>query len=298
MSDTVSETDIGALSQLLTLSLPHHPISERRLRNGFFRHDGFDVRLARAERRSDGMIIAIVAAVNLPVIEGRKRAQLLLVATHPEWRRKGFAGRLYAEVETELRRCGVQDIIVDSGVINSGLDLRYSAAVTMLMRRLYVPTLVGYDQTLDPEQPIPVVPPPDGFMVREMTVDDVSKLEAFCEREFPDWKRNSKLIGAGPGCGVIGAFDQATGELAAFAGYAEYIFGATGTAQKYRRRGLGTAVFWPAVRALKAAMPKVPLLIGRANIGFYARAFGCHIRGVIWVMRKDLTFDQAISKGK
>jgi len=31
---------------------------------------------------------------------------------------------------------------------------------------------------------------------------------------------------------------------------------------------------------------------------YYARAFGCHISGVIWRLRKDLTADAAISKGK
>lgn len=299
MSESLCEPDINELSSMLTTALPHHPITERRLMNGLFRHAGFDAALARVERGKNGGIDSAVAAILLPDKDGRKRAQLLFVATRRELRRRGLAGGLYAEVETELRRRGVQDVTVSSGVISSGLDLRYTATVTMLLRRLYVSTRVVYDQTLDPDVPIPSErDAPEGFIVRDLTPSDISALDALCTQEFPGCRYSSGLINAGACCGVAGAFEQATGELAAFAGYSEYIFGPTGTAKRFRRRGLGESVFWLAVRAIKAGIPDVPVLIACANIGYYSRAFGCHICGVIWDMNKDLTADPAISKGK
>jgi predicted N-acetyltransferase YhbS len=301
MSHTICESDLPELSGLLSAALPHHPVNERQLRRRLLGQPGYDPALTRVEKSAGGNIESLVAAL-LPEqlsSDGRRQARLVALATRPESQRRGLARQLYAEVEGELRRRGVQDVMVGDGLVPSGLDLRYRAAVTMLLRRLYVPTDVGYDQTLDPEAAVPpATPPPAGFQVRLLSTADAPALEDLCAAEFPGWKGTARLIAAGPGCGVEGAFDAKSGKLAAFAGFAEYVFGPTGTAREYRRRGLGTAVFWPAVRELREFSPDVPVLIGRANISFYARAFGCHIRGTVWHMRKNLDLDPAISKGK
>ena len=299
MGAPIEGSRVGELAGLLSAALPHHPITERRLRSTFFQHAGFDTELICLARGADGRVESAVGAVILPDKEGRSQSQLMFVATRPAARRRGLARTLYAELETELRRRCVQDMIIAGGTIPSGLDLRYQAATTMFLRRLYAVTSVSYDQTLDPDSPLPTrQPPPEGFSVRRMTVEDTPLLASFCRREFPDWQGASGLIDTGPNCGVFGAFEKGTGRVAAFAGYCEYVFGPTGTARAHRRKGLGAAVFWPAIRELRAGMPHVPELIERANVPFYARAFGCHIRGTIWHMRKDLTADPAISKGK
>ena len=158
---------------------------------------------------------------------------------------------------------------------------------------------VGYDMTLSPACEVPeAVEVPAGYAVKVLSQADAGALEKLCATEFPGWQGMSGSIGAGPNTGVAGVFDVATGELAAFAGFDEYIFFSTGTAVKYRRKGLGSVVFWTAVKRLLVAMPETPIVIGCANLGFYARAFGCYIRGTVWRMQKDLTADQAISKGK
>ena len=299
MSEPLLERDSSEISELLTSALPHHPVTEWRLRRELFRHPGFDPELARVTRGAEGRIDSLAAAVTLPEKEGRRQAQFMVMATRQGLRRRGLAGALYAELETTLRRRGVQDIVLANGVVPSGLDLRYPAAATMLLRRRYVPVSVHCDQTLDPEASVPADGPvPEGLRVRLLTRDDASALAVFCDREFPTWRWTPNMIEAGPACGVFGAFDRTTGRIGAFAGYAEYVFGPTGTARTHRRRGLGTAVFWPAVRALRKAMPDVPILIGNANFMYYARAFGCHVRGAVWNMRKDLTADPAVSKGR
>jgi GNAT superfamily N-acetyltransferase len=298
MSEPVCRADLRELSDLLTAALPHHPITQRRLRAAFFDRPGCDPALARLSRDAGGRIASVVGAALLPGQDGRRRAQLLFMATQPAMQRRGLARELYAEVERELRSRAVRDVYVDSGVLPTGLDLRYQPAATMLLRRLYTPAEVRYDQTLDPDAALCSPRTPPGFAVRPLAPADAAALDAMCEREFPDWKDTSAMISAGPGCGVIGAFAVPSGDLAAFAAYAEYVFGPTGTAATYRRRGLGTAVFWPAVREMLAFTPQVPILIAHANFPFYARAFGCHMRGVVWRMRKDLTCDPAISKGK
>jgi hypothetical protein len=169
----------------------------------------------------------------------------------------------------------------------------------MLMRRIYVHGKVGYDLTLDPERRVPEENPSvDGFDVRLLSTADVPLLNSLCAREFPSWASASARIGTSAECGVFGAFERGSGELAAFAGFDEHVFGPTGTAAKHRRRGLGSAVFWPAVKESMRLRPDVPVLIGNANMPFYARAFGCHIRGVVWEMVKNLAADPCISKGK
>lgn len=297
MSEPLCETDAAELSEMLSASLPHHPVSECRLRRLLFRHSGFDPVLARCVRGAGGRIDAFMAAVALPRNDEGLRAQLVAFATRPERRRSGLVRDLYAEVETELRWRGVRFILVGAGAVPSGLDLRYRAAATMLLRRLYVPVSVGYDMTLDPERPIPEPPQIAGFTFRNLLQDDIVQLDSLCEEEFPDWRYASELVQSGGRSGVVGAFSR-DGRLVSFAGWTEYIFGPTGTRTAFRRRGLGEGVFWRAVHAMRRAGYGEDILIGFANIGYYARAFGCHIRGTVWRMSKDLAADPAISRGK
>jgi len=297
VSEAAQPSDASALAALLTESLPHHPTSERRLRRAFFQCDGFDPSLARVVRDARGRIDSIVAVVRLPDDEKGPRARLSLMATRAERRRQGLARKLYAEVETELRRRGVREIAIEGDALLSGLDLRYTPAATMLLRRLYVPTQVGYDMTLAPGRPVTESPEVAGFSFRPLAPEDKPALRTLCEAEFPGWRFAPELVRPGEPCGVVGAFAQ-DGSLAAFAGWNEYVFGPTGTAEIRRRKGLGEAVFRRAVRAMREAGFEKNICIGFANIGYYARAFGCHIRGTIWRMRKDLAGDPAISKGK
>lgn len=297
MSEPLREADAPKLSEMLTSALPHHPVSEHRLRRLFFRHNGFDPALARCVRGTGNQIDAFGATVMLPAAENGLCAQLLALATRPERRRCGLMRGLYAEIETELRRRGVRFIVVGAGPIPSGLDLRYKAAATLLLRRLYVPTAVGYDMTLDPDRPVPAPPEIPGFAFRNLLPDDAPALDALCAEEFPDWRYASALIGTHGPSGVVGAFSP-DGLLVSFAGWTEYIFGPTGTRSAFRRLGLGEGVFWRAIHAMRRAGYSRDILIGFANIGYYARAFGCHIRGTVWRMHKDLAADPAISKGK
>lgn len=300
MKESVSVLTCGVASvlDLLRESLPHHPLTERRLRRDLLGHPGFDPALARAEVDSIGVVRALVAAVMDVRVAGGTRAQLMVMATRPTCRRQGLARGLYAEVEGELRRRGVQEIVVTDGLVPSGLDLRYQAAVIALLRRLYAPLDVGYDMTLPPDaEPPDALPLPEGYSVRELTGTDRGCLDDLCAGEFPGWTGASRAVQGGLDTGVIGCFCPA-GDLAAFAGYDEYVFGPTGTAKAHRRKGLGTVVFWEAVRRIRRGAPGVPVLIGCANIMFYARSFGCPIRGVVWRLRKDLSKDPAISKGK
>ncbi len=297
MSEPLHDTDAPELAEILTSSLLHHPVSEQRLRRHLFRHDGFDPALARCVRGTGGRIDAFVAAVALPDEGDAPRAQLLAFATRPERRRAGLARDLYAEVETELRRRGVRSIVVGAGPVPSGLDLRYRAAATLLLRRLYVPVAAGYDMTLDPDRPVPEPPEIPAFVFRNLLPSDAAALDALCGREFPDWRHAGGLIDTGGPSGVVGAFSP-DGQLVSFAGWTEYIFGPTGTRAAFRRRGLGEGVFWRAIRAMRQAGYSKDILIGFANISYYARAFGCHVRGAVWRMHKDLSADPAISKGK
>lgn len=295
-----TEADIAEVSDLLTESLPHHPISQDRLRRCLLGNSGYRADLAKVIRGRGGRIQSFAAAAMMPAKDGRKRARFMGVATAAAARGRGMAGQLYAEIETQLRRDGVQEILIDEGgIIPSGLDLRYEAAPIMFLRRIYVPASVGYDMTLnDGSAPPRRLAVPRGFILRDLVQDDVSQYDALCDREKWDWKYGGRMLSRGKTVGIIGAFHKPTGQLAAFAGYSEYVFGPTGTATEFRRKGLGSLVFWAAVKHMWPVIRKTPILIGNANIGYYARAFGCKIRGVIWRMRKDLTLDPAISKGK
>lgn len=299
MNSPLRAGDAAEVSALLAAALPEQPVPEERVRRGLFEHPGFDPALARASRSPSGRIESLAAAVRLPDGPDGARAQLAALATRPDSRRRGLARALYAEVETELRRRGAREVLAGhGGALGLRLDpLRCQAAATMLLRRLYAAVQVGYDMRLPPEAPAPEPRAPAGFALRALAPADAPALEALCAREFPGWKGTAALLRPGEPCGVSGAF-AADGRLAAFAGWDRNLFGPTGTDPEFRRRGLGAAVFWHAVRAMRAAGFGGNLVIGCANVGYYARAFAAPIAAVVWRMRKDLAADPAVSKGK
>ena len=284
--ETLRASDAAAAAALLTEACPWHPVSERRLRRKIFEQAGFDPELALAARGPDGKLDALVAAVEAPGDGGAIGAELVALGTRSGKRQRGLARQLYAELETRLRSRKAAEIVVRAGVLSSGVDLRYTAATTMLLRRLFVPTKVVYDMSLAPGRPIPECGPVEGYVFRPLTPDDAETLRTFCAAEFPDWGYAVGLIRPGEPCGVIGAFGPGR-EMVAFAGWNEYIFGPTGTAAEHRGRGLGRAVFWRAVRAMAAAGFGDRVCISVANVGYYARAFGGHVSAAAWHMRRE-----------
>ena len=286
-ADRLDGRDAAAAAQLLSAACRWHPVSERRLRRKLFDHQGYQPDLALAVRGRTGRIDALAAAVVCGQSGSRPRAELVALATRPARRRRGLAGTLYAEIEARLQLRGVSEIAVGAGVLSSGLDLRYAAAVTMLLRRGFVPTGVVYDMALEPGRPAPELPGPEGFAIRDLAEGDRESLRALCAAEFPEWGYAPGLVRPGEPCGVIGAFDGQE-RLMAFAGWNEYIFGPTGTAAEHRGRGLGRAVFWRAVRAMGAAGFGERVCISVANVGYYARAFGGRVSAAAWHMRREI----------
>jgi hypothetical protein len=124
---------------------------------------------------------------------------------------------LYGEIEQELRRREVKEILVADSSLCLGLDLRYQAAATMLLRRVYAPTDFAYDMTLDSDRPVPEPQSVAGFSFRDLNEADAEVLSALCATEFPGMTGVLKFLCAGEPCGVVGAF-SAEGNLAAFAG--------------------------------------------------------------------------------
>jgi hypothetical protein len=91
-----------------------------------------------------------------------------------------------------------------------------------------------------------------------------------------------------------GAF--ADGQMVAFAARDGRNFGPTGTVEAFRRRGIGSVVFYRTCADV-AADGHDEMIIQAANFMFYARAFACPVIPV-WRSAKDLTADPAVKKAK
>ena len=79
-SSAISEADIPELAKLLSGVLSYHPVTEFRLKRVLFGKGGHEPSLVRVIRGADGRIESIVAAVVAGELDGRKKANLLVMA--------------------------------------------------------------------------------------------------------------------------------------------------------------------------------------------------------------------------
>ncbi|MFC1671911.1 GNAT family N-acetyltransferase [Planctomycetota bacterium] len=287
--------NVDDVYEMCERAIVHHYVGRNRFRMFVLDNPNFDPELALVARE-DGKVASFVFAVH------KEKSELAIFATDEKYRRKGLAGELYARVETTLRSRNVEEIGALGGGFFSGLDLRYREAAVFLLRRLYTPQSIIYDQlfgvndvdtdTSAREEKLAS----EGVTFKRLAPDDAPALKTMLEKSFPGWLGtvNSLVSRTDSEYSVHAALDG--DDIVAFAARDGCNFGPTGTAEDYRRRGIGSVVFYRTCRDV-ASDGHDEMVIQAANFMFYARAFACPIMPV-WRSAKDLTADPAIKKAK
>ncbi len=278
-------------------SVSHHYVGETRFRMFVPDSPRFDPELALVAVK-DGAPTGFIYAEQ----REEDKADLILMATDENHRAQRMMGELYEKVELTLRARGVKEIAAAGGPFFSGLDLRYRTATLFLLRRLYTPRQIHYDQlmgmknldtdTAAREEKLGA----EGVTFKRLTTDDAPVLKKMLEENFSGWMSAADRLASREDAehSAHGAF--AGDEVVAFAARDGCNFGPTGTVEAFRRRGIGSVVFFRCCADV-AADGHDEMIIQAANFMFYARAFACPVIPV-WRSAKDLTADPAVKKAK
>lgn len=229
-------------------------------------------------------------------------ADLVILACEPRFRSMGLVGRLYESVETVLRHRGIKEIWIRANPFFSGLDLRYRQAVVFLLRRLYTPRKIIYDQILNTRD-IDLSTEKEeaefkgqGVSFRKLEPEDLPALNQVLTKHFPGWINFINEYGSTFQKGSSVHAVICNGEIVAFAARDRNNFGPLGTIESHRRRGYASILVKRVARDV-CEDGYEEMIIRNANFMYYARAFACPIVPV-WIMAKDLTLDPAIKKAK
>jgi GNAT superfamily N-acetyltransferase len=219
-------------------------------------------------------------------------AHLDLLLVDPEFRRRGIARGLLAELEQILKARGKTTITVKGNAPDyawPGVDVRYTAAICALDAAGYAHDRTAWNMTAPLPVPEKKMKETQGVEVRRVAEADLDSLRAMVSAEWgPAWTAEVERAVLGSG-GVHAAFrDGQPIAFAAWGGCRPSWFGPMGTLPAATGLGLGSVLL------RRCLADQAALGLERAQIGwvgpvpFYANAVGAYIERVFFLFSKAL----------
>ena len=271
---------------LVRAALVDHPAAQPRYRLGL-----------REGGRLAAVAIGWVQAHHDAGSPGRA-GYLQVVATDPRHRRRGHAAHLLDELERRFAADGLREAWV-WGDFWAGVDVRYSAALCLLLRRGYARErdvfnlgveLAGRDFTTAAEEAVLAAA---GYAVRRAAPGDRTTLDRYLLAGWgPRWREEA-----------LRAFDQVPigchlalwgGQIVGFAAndvVRPGWFGPTGVDAAHRGRGLGTVLLRRCLTDWQRAGRQRGEISWIGPLSFYVGAVDAVVSRVLWQLRKPLAGD-------
>jgi mycothiol synthase len=271
MVSPFTPSDLSGVLRLLSKAMPEDPISEARftrqvLLDASFRPAGALV--AREGEEVVGFCLSVARQVPLEnAPSDAERGYVTLLAVDPEWRRRGIGTALLAGCEGYLQEQGRTLVMVSPyapGYFIPGVDVSaYAGALAFFQAR-------GYQEVYRPvamEAPLWGWSPPDWLPATEATLAEAGvrfecfrselalPLLEFALREFPgDWVRvvretAARITQREPPDRLIAALEGE--EVVGFVHHENERFGPIGVAKSQRGRGLGHALMFRCLEAIR-----------------------------------------------
>lgn len=304
---TFRDRDLPQIAALLNEGLTYDRPSPANVRYLLLEDPGFDPALVWVAEDGDrvaGFVAGILPDERLQCPGGVK-----LFAVAPAYRRRGIATRLFDAVEDALRGRGVTECVAincGNNRLSLGLDVRYTAALCLLLGR-------GYEQIgTTQDMAVPLVGPgavdldteADEAQLRERGV--VFRRAARAEQSWVVEGVAREMIAPIPSRRWAYLAEQAfrqqppTIEVAedqrthAFLGFAAHdagrwgMLGPMGVAASARQLGLGTVLLKRCLRDLRDAGHAQGEIFSVGPIPFYAKQVHAHIFRVFYRYAKPL----------
>ncbi|MDH2442966.1 GNAT family N-acetyltransferase [Amnibacterium sp. CER49] len=229
-------------------------------------------------------------------------AHLDLLAVVPEARRRGVGRALVDAWEAAARASGARRLRAGAdllGYVWPGVDVRYTAALSLLVRRGFTRTDVVWnmDVALAPE----IAPSPEqlrrvedaGIVVRRCLPGDVPALDAYTAAAWtPSWHRETLLAAARYPAPLFLAFrgDDVVG-FAAHGVFRPNLYGPIATDPTARGIGLGDVLSRLCLADMAADGVRTAQIgwVAEDAIPFYSRTVGARLGRCFWMLERPLT---------
>ncbi|MGH2355462.1 MAG: GNAT family N-acetyltransferase [Chloroflexota bacterium] len=304
---TFRDPDLPAIATLLADGLPYDRPSAADVRYLVLEDPGFDPQLIWVA--DHGGRIAGFAAAALPDERLQCPGGIKLFAVAPAYQRQGIASRLFDLAEDVLRAHGVSDCVaVNCGHhrLSLGLDVRYTAALCLLLRRGYEQTGTTQDMSVDLVGPAAPDLTTETDEARLCARGIAVRRARSTERRWACDGVARVMVAPTPGRRWAYQADQAfrrdppTIEVAedtrtgAFQGFAAYdaarrgALGPMGVAPDVRGAGLGAVLLRRCLRDMQADGYRQGEIFSVGPIPFYAKTIGARISRVFYRYAKQL----------
>ncbi len=219
-------------------------------------------------------------AVGVGVVRG-ERAWIKLLAVHPRMQRRRMGTALLDHLEEFCRAMAASTIDVGTSApwyVAPGIDVRSTEAICFFEARGYrrIGEAVNLGVRLG-DLPEPRLP------CHTATVDDLSRIRPWVEREHPHWIAELER-----------AVDLGTCVVHDDVGFAAYDvnrdgwFGPIASRRDVRGRGVGCATLREALRRMRASGYERAEIAWATALSFYVKTVGARISRVFWCYRKEL----------
>jgi ribosomal protein S18 acetylase RimI-like enzyme len=287
------------LGLLLSRSLTHDECSVALVRAKVFDDPVAQPRYTLGLRAGDRLVATVAGVVQERQEEDRTvhAGHLKVLATDPALRRQGHAARLLDELEARFAADGLDDVWIKGArcYFWPGIDLRYSAALCLLMRRDYVRVddalnlgvdLDGRDFSTTAEE---AALAGEGIIIRRLEEGERVTMDSYMQRWGQGWHDE-----------VMQAFDHhpischialQEGHVVGFAA-TDIVrpgwFGPMGTEEHVRGKGIGSILLRRCLVDWQRTGRKYGEIAWAGPLYFYITAVDARVSRVMWQMRKRL----------
>lgn len=299
---------------MLRNSLPRDEILPKTFTRQVLLDPNFDAAgalVAELEGAVVGFCLAVAPRVTQePVPPDFERGYVTLLAVLPGHRRRGLGESLLTSAEQHLARSGCRSVLISPyapGYFTPGVDVETGAeALCFLGHRGYREIARPLAMAADLREAVrpawlnerEAEFPSEGIRIEEWRFELSLPLLDFLRREFPgDWVRlvrEAMRAGVDDGASARILLALQGDEVLGFAHWRGDRFGPIGVATAHRRRGVGQALLYSALDAMRFAGWQTAWFMWTDDITaarFYAPAGFCETRRFS-VLRKDLLVQQ------
>lgn len=296
----LQEADLERITFIAHVGLEFDEVNAAVLREKTVGARNLDVDLSLAYEEGDKVVGFIQGSVGKPA-EGKLCGHVRMFVVDPAYRNQGIGGKLLAELESRLKKIGVQEVSIMDDPANyfmPGLDFRYTEGVCFLLKHGYTKVHENHNLLCDlsidawPQLADQVKSLADeGVEIRRATQADGEDIHAFLDGIWPGW--HIEVANALENDPVSLFIARHEGKTIAFSGYQGNNrglswFGPMGTLPVLRGKGIGGILLRLCLQELAKQGYRKAIIPWVGPTRFYSRLCGARLDRCFYVFRKSI----------